>query len=266
MTICLCIVVASRFIQLLGVSCHTVDLALYGDTMVDLIQDFTSGTNLTLHSFKDTKQSSEDTDLGYKEYTYDDVLYLIDKYLKMSDTNKILAKQQFWDMFICDAIIGNRDRHWGNWGYLSSGSDYSFAPLYDNGAGLFPNVHLVIEQYVDAKNRYRFLYDRVFVFPASLFKIRKPDRSYRSNYAEMFSNLSINSIFEERVNTIKSSFSYCEVFTMISGVVPAVPLEMPYRRFYVEIVTLRYMCIVLRMSFDNAYSIVERMCEDNYVI
>lgn len=259
-----CEYIASRFIQALGINCHTVRLALYKNIVVDMIQDFTSGTNLTLHSFKDTKQSSEDTDLNYKEYTYDDVLYLIDKYLKMSSINKVLAKQQFWDMFICDAIIGNRDRHWGNWGYLSNGLEYSFAPLYDNGAGLFPNVNLVIDQYMDAKYRYQFLYDRVFVFPASLFKIRKPDRSYRSNYAEMFSNLSINNLFAERVNVIKNNFNYFRVFDLISKIVSDVPLALEYRRFYIEIVLLRFLCIIVRMEFDKAYFEVERMLA-NYV-
>lgn len=113
----------------------------YKGILVNIIKDFTSGTEISLHSYKDTKQSSEDTEIGDKEYTYEDVIYLIDKHLKMTPADKVEAKRQFWKMFICDAIIGNRDRHWGNWGYIKlnkPNGGYKFAPLYDNGAGLYP--------------------------------------------------------------------------------------------------------------------------------
>lgn len=257
-----CEYIASRLIQELGIPCHTVDLVLYHGTVVDMIQDFTSGTDLSLHSFKDTKQSSEDTDLNFKEYTYKDVLYLIDKHLKMTAIDKVNAKKQFWNMFLCDAILGNRDRHWGNWGYLSNGISYKFAPLYDNGASLFPNVNNVINQYVDSKTRKQFLKDRIYVFPASLFKVKKPDRSYRSNYAEMFQDLRINRLFAETVKDIQNKFSYRKIFILISKIVMEIGLPAYYQQFYIEIVTLRYMCIVLRKDFNKSYKEIEEMLLD----
>lgn len=256
-----CEYVASNFIRSLGISCHEVFLGNYGGSLVNVIRDFTSGTNLVLHSYKDTKQSSEDTLIEGKEYTYDDVLYLIDKHLKMSDANKCASKHHFWDMFICDAIIGNRDRHWGNWGYLRSvGSElgYVFAPLYDNGGGLFQGVYSVIDQYINSYTREQFLRDRIYTFPASLFKFRRNDRSYRSNYYEMFADLRVNKVFAEQVRNFKSKFSYEAIFDLALKACDELPLEVYYRRFYIEIITLRYMCIVLRMDFDKAYRIVER--------
>lgn len=96
----ICEYIASNFIQALGYNCHTVYLGRYDNQLVDVILDFTSGTNYKLHSFKDTKQSSEDTDISAKEYTYSDVLYLIDKHIKLNDTEKEKAKTQFWQMFM----------------------------------------------------------------------------------------------------------------------------------------------------------------------
>ena len=251
--------VCSRFIQSLGIPCHEVHLGSYNGNIVNVIKDFTTGTNLSLHSFKSTKQSSEDTDISAKEYTYNDVLYLIDKHLKLTDLAKQDAKVGFWNMFICDAIIGNKDRHWGNWGYLCDGNNYRLAPLYDNGGGLFPGVYKVMSQYIDKKQRKKFLYDRVFTFPASLFMVRKTDRSYRTNYYEMFSDLRINKVFASQVNTLKQRFTGTDIFNIITNIVfPIDTLSKEYKYFYIEIITLRYMCIILREDFDKCYEKVER--------
>ena len=52
--------------------------------------------------------------------------------------------------FICDAILGNRDRHAGNWGYLKFSSGYLPAPIYDNGGSLFPNFDSKINEYIES--------------------------------------------------------------------------------------------------------------------
>lgn len=260
-----CEYAASNFIRNLGIDCHEVSLGQYHGIMVNIIKDFTSEKKMSLHSYKDTKQSSEDTDLSDKEYTYQDILYLIDKHLKLTEPAKRKAKQRFWEMFICDAIIGNRDRHWGNWGYLKnpgSDSSYIFAPLYDNGAGLYPGVSLVINDYMNMATRRQFLYDRVFVFPASLFKIRRPDRTYRSNYAEMFSDPGIDPIFAQQITYFKEHISCQQIYDTMLNVCTDIPLDVKYRRFYIEIVTLRYMCIVLRMDFDKSYHTVEGLLKN----
>lgn len=257
-----CEYIASKFIRALGISCHEVLLGIHNNTIVGVIKDFTSGTDYSLHSFKSTKQSSEDTNIKYKEYTYKDVIYLIDKYLKMSDNDKKQAKIQFWDMFIMDAILANRDRHWGNWGYLAKGDKYSIAPLYDNGASLFPNVNSVISEYEDGTKRYKFIYDRVYIFPASLFKIRKTDRSYRSNYSEMFKNLRFSKTFASRVKNIDSRYGYKDIYSIIRHIVLSIPdeiLGVNYKRFYIHVVVMRFMCIVKRLDFKKSYDIVEGM-------
>ncbi len=49
-------------------------------------------------------------------------------------------KRRFWDMFIVDALIGNWDRHNGNWGFLynSRTDEMTLAPVFDCGSSLFP--------------------------------------------------------------------------------------------------------------------------------
>lgn len=54
----------------------------------------------------------------------------------------------FWDMFIVDALIGNWDRHNGNWGFLYNTvtDEISLAPVYDCGSCLFPQANEEIMQ------------------------------------------------------------------------------------------------------------------------
>lgn len=57
---------------------------------------------------------------------------------KMINTRETIEK--FWDMFVIDALIGNTDRHNGNWGFLldlESGK-VKFVPIYDCGSCLNP--------------------------------------------------------------------------------------------------------------------------------
>ena len=48
--------------------------------------------------------------------------------------------EKFYDMFIIDALIGNTDRHNGNWGILLDmiNNKHIFSPIYDNGSCLNP--------------------------------------------------------------------------------------------------------------------------------
>ena len=272
-----CEYVASRFIRGVGYECQEAALGLYKNEVVDVIGDFTSGTDLMLHSFRDTKQSSEDTDIGDKEYTYQDVAYLIEKHLKLLPKDKEEAKRRFWQMFICDAILANRDRHWGNWGYLSDGSRYYAAPIYDNGACLVPSVGRVINAFEqDPKS---FLHDRVFVFPASLFMIKResknrPDvvRAHRTNYYEMFEDTEFDAVFRDEANRFCESNSARDLYRLMRGIVMDddclrdAPLNMSVRKFWLVIVPMRYACIVRRDAFDAVYSDVRAwMKEDGYV-
>ena len=54
--------------------------------------------------------------------------------------NKEETKEKFWDMFIIDSLIGNTDRHNGNWGFLlnKNTGNAEFSPIYDCGSCLNP--------------------------------------------------------------------------------------------------------------------------------
>ena len=54
--------------------------------------------------------------------------------------NSVETKEKFWDMFIIDSLIGNTDRHNGNWGFLlnKNTGKVEFSPIYDCGSCLNP--------------------------------------------------------------------------------------------------------------------------------
>lgn len=91
--------VAQRFINALGVPCQVVYIGTYRNELVNIIKDFTTD-ECKLRTFKDTRQTSEGTDLSNKTYSYRDVIQLIEKHTKMSEQDKQKMIVQFWDMFI----------------------------------------------------------------------------------------------------------------------------------------------------------------------
>ena len=71
------------------------------------------------------------------ETELNDIMEVIEE-SKMIDTAD--TKVKFWNMFIIDSLIGNTDRHNGNWGFLlnKTSGEISFSPIYDCGSCLNP--------------------------------------------------------------------------------------------------------------------------------
>lgn len=256
--------VASNFIREIGIPCQKVWIGFYKQEMVLIIYDF-GNDDLKLHTFLSTQQSSVDTDLPSKHYTYTDVLDLIEKHTKMTAGAKQQAKIQFWQMFICDAILGNRDRHHGNWGYvINSKNEYSISPIYDNGGSLFPDVSQNIQQYTyqNAELEYKFIEQRSEKYPASLFQIETTTvqgvKLRRTNYNKILADLRINKILATEVRSIRENIGLKGVYNAIMHVVTSTNLiEQPYARFYVMIVCVRYMHLIERKSVKTSYNIMK---------
>ena len=99
----------------------------------------------------------------------------------------------------------------------------------------------------------------MFTFPASMFKIKKLDRSYKTNYYEMFSDLRINKTFAEQVKLIRNNITYRNVLNIMTKIINSeqLPINKDIKLFWIEIVTLRYLCIINRVEFNKAFNIVE---------
>lgn len=104
------------------------------EKIVCACEDFTDEENI-LYEFETLALSTNpdkkiDTELS-------DIMEIIEEN-KMINTKE--TKEKFWDMFIIDSIIGNSNRHNGNWGFLvkKGTTEAKFSPIYDCGSCLNP--------------------------------------------------------------------------------------------------------------------------------
>lgn len=92
---------------------------------------------------------------------------------------------RFWDMFIADALIGNWDRHNGNWGFLydTKTDKVTLAPVYDCGSSLYPQADERIMRAVLASKAEQDV--RVFEMPTSAIT----ENGKRIRYFDLISSL-----------------------------------------------------------------------------
>lgn len=133
---------ASKIANLLGIECQEVLLGMYKGRDCCVIKSLIGFSNMKskIHCYKEINNSSIESDSTYirnLDYKLDDILETLKSYknLNISVEDRLKA---FEEMCYFDSLIGNFDRHWGNWGFLGTNKDYKICPLYDNGSSLFP--------------------------------------------------------------------------------------------------------------------------------
>ena len=102
------------------------------EKIVVACKDFTQDVS-TLYEFAKIANQTL-VDKSSENISIEDVYSIIDEASMIKD--KAGTINAFWDMFVVDALIGNRDRHFGNWGLLEKNGELSFAPIYDCGSSL----------------------------------------------------------------------------------------------------------------------------------
>lgn len=96
-----------------------------------------------------------------------------------------ILKEYFWDMFIVDALIGNFDRHNGNWGFIinEKNATAKLSPIYDCGSAFYPqmkeeDMQAIISSQDEIDNR-------IYLFPTSAIKLDEK----KINYFDFISSL-----------------------------------------------------------------------------
>ena len=132
--------IGSNIFKIVGFKTQNTVLGKYEyngkEKIVCACEDFTDNENV-LYEFENLALSTNpDKKI---ETELNDIMEVIEEN-KMINTEE--TKQKFWDMFIIDSLIGNTDRHNGNWGFLlnkDTGKN-EFSPIYDCGSCLNPMI------------------------------------------------------------------------------------------------------------------------------
>lgn len=132
--------VGSNIFKICGFKTQNVVLGKYiyngKEKIVCACEDFTDEKHV-LYEFENLALSTNpDKKI---ETELDDIMEVIEE-SKMINTQEV--KEKFWDMFVIDSIIGNTDRHNGNWGFILDKKTMNiiFSPIYDCGSCLNPMI------------------------------------------------------------------------------------------------------------------------------
>ncbi len=137
------------------------------EKIVVACKDFTS-SGVVLQDFASLKNTIIDSEHNGYGTELHDILQAIEEQQAIDPRT---LREWFWDFFIVDALIGNWDRHNGNWGFLYEvdTDKMTMAPIYDCGSCLYPQADEEIMQAVlDSQNERNL---RIFQIPLSGIKI-----------------------------------------------------------------------------------------------
>ncbi len=165
---CISEYLACKIFRSIGINTQETILGTYTDKrgkekIVVACKDFTvDGKKLMEFAhLKNTCVDSEQSGYG-KE---------LSSIMKAIDEQTLLPSSEisafFWDMFIVDALLGNFDRHNGNWGLLIDEKlkTVEIAPVYDCGSCLYPQLSEEgMKKVLDSDDE---INQRIYVFPAS---------------------------------------------------------------------------------------------------
>lgn len=217
--------------EIAGISVQETLLGTYTkngkEKIVVACKDFTK-SGVVLQDFASLKNTIIDSEHNGYGTELSDILQAIDE--QQAVDSKIL-KEWFWNVFIVDALIGNWDRHNGNWGFLYDvdADEMSLAPVFDCGSCLFPQAdENIMKQTLEDKAEQNL---RVFSIPLSGIKINNK----KINYFDFISSLS-NRDCNKALKRILPKIDMVRINKMID--------ETPYitelqKEFYKKILSLR---------------------------
>lgn len=223
--------IGSHIFELLGIKVHKTFLGTFRGEYVVGCKDFTE--NYKFVPFNDVGESSLETDKELYQYSYEDIITLLQKNSKLTSRNDVISA--FFDMFIVDALIGNFDRHGGNWGFLKEGNKYFLAPVFDNGSSLFPSLQND-EDLLNIMNNEDELNERIYKFPTSQIKLN----GRKSSYFEVINSLQ----FDECNKALERIYRRLDL-KKLNELIDETPLISDVRKeFYKMIIKKRYESII----------------------
>lgn len=177
------------------VSCHIINglnipnvsaqetlLGTSNGKIVVACKDFTSSEK-RLVKFNMIQNADIDSDMSGRHPVLANVLQTYRTLPELKNNPAFL--QRFWDTFALDTLLGNFDRHSGNWGFLNDrlSGTLELAPIYDCGSCLYPALsERAMKDILSSKEE---IEKRIYVFPQSAFLDKQTKQKIK--YHEFYS-------------------------------------------------------------------------------
>lgn len=239
---CISEYISCKIINSLGYNAQETLLGTYkinnNEKIVVACKDFTKG-NKVLKQFAELKNSIVESSQNGYGTEISEVLETIEEQ-KVFDAKEL--NDYFWDLFIIDALLGNFDRHNGNWGFLINEEleQIELSPIYDCASCLYPQ--LTDDMIGDIINNIEEMEARVFVFPNSALKNNDKKINYY-NYISSLENDECNKALLRIFPKIH--------LDIINNIIDNTPYISDIRKeFYKNIIRLRYEKI-LKINYEK---------------
>ena len=220
----------SSVFRLLGIDAQETRLGIFRngrEHVVCACRDFTV-PDCRLVDFCSVKNTVLDTGSGGTGTELSDVLETIDHQLFMDPT---VVRRRFWEMFVADALLGNFDRHNGNWGFLVNdrSGEVRLAPVFDCGSCLLPQADETVMRRVLSDEQEMLA--RIYTFPGSMLKVN----GKKINYAEHLATPADKWLLEA-LSALRPRILALDVNALVEGVPYLTDLQ---RRFYIAYLSAR---------------------------
>ena len=238
--------IGSHIAGLVGIPTHETLLGTYNGELVVACKNFLK-IGETLHEFSWYLRNQYDSSDIKRTPTLSQIYDTIKTHPDLSQIKQI-AIDRYWDTFVVDALIGNFDRHAGNWGYIIGIDDtIRPAPIYDCGSCLYSG--LSTEQMEKVTSTELSIAKRLFSYPKAALFVSEND--VKVGYYDMLSS-GYDTACSKAVLRIVPQIDLDDVKGMI-GETPCLSRER--RHFYETMLECRYQLILkrayLRVSEDN---------------
>ena len=233
---CISEYVCCKIFNLLGVEAQETLLGKYNDKIVVACKDL-EVDGFKLKEFATIKNTIINSSRNGYGTELDDILNTIDEQV-LVDKNSL--KKHFWDMFVVDALLGNFDRHNGNWGFLidENNKRVKISPVYDCGSCMYPqntdeNMKLIL-------NDKKEIEDRIYSKPTSAIRHNDVRINYY-NYLSTTTNI-------DCINSLKEVYSKIDI-SAINKIIDETPYISDTHKYF-----LKYM-INIRNEFIVEHSV-----------
>lgn len=222
----------------LGINVQEVYLGTYKTEEVVVIKDFVQ-PNQNFVSFNDVGESSIEEDMDKFKYSYDGITEILKANNKLENPKETIM--MFWKLYVVDALLGNFDRHGGNWGFIKEDNKYTLAPVFDNGSCLYPNLTDESEM-INIIENHNETNKRIYQFPTSQILLE----GKKSSYYEVINSLLYQECNEALIK-VYNAYDNEKIFRIIDN---TKFISDTQKKFYKHMIQERFNKII-KLSYES---------------